>query len=391
MMKMSMITLCFIVLIIPIVVTDSSWIVVRNDYSYYRVTGKQLGNNDTITSSDVAWIEPEHVYRVSAIQCGTVSWGLDRIAPPANDGNYSYTEDGAGVNVYVVDTGIRLTHLEFEGRAFFGYDALGENEMGDPHGHGTHVAGLAASHSYGTAKKAHLVSVRVMNEYGLGTTSTLVDGLKWILNNGQLPAVVSISIIGSKSTLINAYIDLLTADNFTVVTAAGNDNTDACNYSPVSAAGAFGVGATDFTDTRAVFSNYGSCVDMFAPGTSIISTVSTSDTAIAFSSGTSMACPFVSGIAALVLGQNPKWLPTQVLAQIESAAKVNAVTNPGTGSANLLLQTPFPDLISSCTNDTTDMDSDTDTDTNDDIFSAATRLTHPIIIITTLLLLFSGM
>ena len=249
-----------------------SWIVVFKDNSYVRLTGVDVSYMETLDNNDpdIAWIEQEMIFEPYIFQCNVTSWGLDRITLP-NDRNYTYIRDGTGVNIYIVDTGIRTSHQEFdEGRATFGYDAFND-DMGDPHGHGTHVAGIAAGKIHGAAKKANLISVRVLDETGSGTTGTVADGLDWILNNKNHPCIVSMSIGSGKSTLVNSRVDLLKAANCTVIVAAGNANNDACNYSPGSATGSFGVGATDIANTRAWFSNYGTCVDIFAPGVNIIS------------------------------------------------------------------------------------------------------------------------
>lgn len=329
-----------------------SWIVVLKDHSYFRVLGASQVAMEHLdaSDSDVAWIEQEVRFKPTNVQCtGASLWGLDRIdmADDGNDdGNYTYTQDGSGVTIYILDSGIRLSHQDFEGRASFGFDAFSEGP-GDPFGHGTHVAGSAAGRTYGTAKKANLISVRVIDEYGSGTTNTVLDGLVWVRDNAVQPAVVSMSIISSATAIVNDYINILSSMNITVVAAAGNTNQDACAFSPVSAATAIGVGATDFFNQRAMFpngggSNYGSCVDMFAPGTGILSAGHQSDTSSLFASGTSMACPYVSGLAALLLGHDPTLTPQQVQNQLESFATPDLILNPA-NSANLLVQTPFPD------------------------------------------------
>lgn len=335
-----------------------SWIVVNKDLSYYRIADiRDISDDD----ENIAWIEQEVNFTIATYQCNS-TWSLDRIALP-NDNNYTFTEDGTNVHIYIVDSGIRLTHEQFEGRAQFGYDAFDENEMGDPNGHGTHVAGLAASNDFGTAKKSTIWGVRVVNAAGTATTSNVLQGLSWILNNGQRPAVINLSIIGPKTPVINAYIDLLYTNNFTVVAAAGNNNDDACDYSPVSASTAIGVGATDFNNYRATFSSYGSCLNLFAPGVNIESLSNLNDQATVIGSGTSMSAPLVSGIVALILGANPEYTPQQVWSTLQSFGIAGIVTNPGTGSPNLLLQTPYPDS-----------DPDGCFNSNNNVSSASTRL-----------------
>ncbi|MBB1242488.1 S8 family peptidase [Streptomyces durbertensis] len=277
---------------------------------------------------------------IDATQTNPPSWGLDRIDQPSLplDQKYTYPDHaGQGVTAYIIDTGIRHSHQDFGGRAKFGFDAFGGNGN-DGNGHGTHVAGTVGGTAYGVAKKTNLVSVKVLSDSGSGTISGVVAGVDWVANNAQKPAVANMSLGGgANSTLDNAVRNAI-AKGITFAVAAGNDNRDASGYSPARVGEALTVGSTTNTDARSSFSNYGSIVDIFAPGSSIASAWHTSDTAVNTISGTSMAAPHVAGAAALVLGGSPNATPAQVGAAIDSAAATGKVGNPGSGSPNKLLQ-----------------------------------------------------
>jgi len=275
------------------------------------------------------------------IQSGA-PWGLDRIdqrSLPLN-GTYSSPGTGSGVRAYIVDTGVRATHVEFSGRMASGYTSISDgNGTNDCHGHGTNVASSTAGSTYGVAKQATVVPIRVLNCSGSGTTSGVIAGINWILANHNMstPAVVNMSLGGRPSqSLDNAVVALHNA-GIPVVVAAGNDNTDASGFSPAREPKAITVGATSITDARAFFSNFGTSLDIFAPGLGITGAWHTSDTATATISGTSMAAPHVAGAAAVYLGLNNGASPTQVANAITSTATTNVVTNAGTGSPNRLL------------------------------------------------------
>lgn len=265
-------------------------------------------------------------------------WGLDRIdqrSLPLDQG-FTYANTAPGVNVYVIDTGIRLSHVEFGGRATWGTNQVDDQDT-DCHGHGTHVAGIVGGQTYGVAKEATLIAVKVLDCAGSGSYFSVLGGIDWVAANNQAPAVANMSLGGDHSAAINQAVANAVASGVAVVVAAGNEAIDACTRSPSAEPTAITVGASTDADARAYFSNYGSCVDLFAPGHTILSASAASDTATVAWSGTSMAAPHVAGTIALYLRDNPGATPADIATFITTNATAGALTDAGLGSPNRLL------------------------------------------------------
>ncbi|MEV4535007.1 S8 family peptidase [Asanoa sp. NPDC049518] len=262
--------------------------------------------------------------------------------------NQAYTypaNPGQGATVYVLDTGLNASHVDFTGRVRQGTDMVdNDSNPADCHGHGTHVAGTAVGTSYGVAKKASVVAVRVLNCQGSGTNDDLIAGINWVRTNAQKPAVVNYSIgcqSRCSSQAMDSAVSSLISSGVQFVQAAGNSSDDACYYSPQAVAAAVTVGNTNSSDARNGSSNYGSCLDIFAPGTSIVSASYSSNTGSATMTGTSMASPHTAGAAAVYLRLNPSATPAQVRDALVNNASTGKVTSPGSGSPNRLLYTGF--------------------------------------------------
>ncbi|AGK06276.1 peptidase S8 and S53 subtilisin kexin sedolisin [Meiothermus ruber DSM 1279] len=291
----------------------------------------------------VAYIEADQVMSISATQTGA-TWGLDRIDQRTLplSGTFTYSNTGSGVNAYIIDTGIRVSHSEFGGRATAVFDAIGDGQNGnDCNGHGTHVAGTVGGTVYGVAKSVRLYAVRVLNCSGSGSNSGVIAGVDWVRQNARRPAVANMSLGGGVSSALDTAVSNAINAGITFVLAAGNSNRDACQFSPARVAAGITVGATTSSDTRASYSNYGSCLDLFAPGSSITSAWISSNTSINTISGTSMAAPHVAGVAALYLQSNPTASPATVRNAIVSNATVGVVRSAGSRSPNLLLYSNY--------------------------------------------------
>ncbi|KAI5463872.1 peptidase S8/S53 domain-containing protein [Mariannaea sp. PMI_226] len=328
------------------------------EYKGYVVEIPPTELKDVADSNLIAYIEKDSVVNTSFVAASPHSfhrrastnqlhapWGLARISHKdgGNTGSFGsgYYYDnsaGSGVRVYVIDTGIRLTHQEFEGRAIWGANFITGSPNTDENGHGTHVSGTIAGKTYGVAKKATVVAVKVLDKNGSGTMSGAISGLNWAVNNAKSrsaasKSVVNMSLGGSFTASVNAAVKAATDAGLTVVVAAGNSNDDASLYSPSSAPSAITVGAVEGTNYRAWFSNYGSLVDIFAPGVSILSSWFVSDSGSRYLAGTSMASPHVAGLAAYFIAKEGLSGSVAVTNRILNAAIPGVVIDPE-GSGN---------------------------------------------------------
>ena len=287
----------------------------------------------------VAYVQADAVVKLAeGTQLAPPSYGLDRLDQRALplDRSYTYPSGASNVHVYVIDTGIRTTHETFGGRASFGHNSVDTNNT-DCNGHGTHVAGTIGGAEYGVAKNVSLVAVKVLNCQGSGSTAQVIDGINWMTAHAVPPAVANMSLGGGVDPALDDAVGAAIDAGITFAVASGNSGADACDQSPARVPAAITVNASDRKDVRAVFSNYGICTDLFAPGTYITSAWNTSDTATNTISGTSMATPHVTGAAALWLSEHPSGSPAQVAAALTGNATPGVILDPGDGSPNLLL------------------------------------------------------
>jgi subtilisin family serine protease len=346
---------------------QNSWIVVLKDGSTHAadlgVTPKHTyrsvleGFSTTMSRAKaaelaadprVAYVEQNSTVRLNETQANA-TWGLDRVDQrnlPLSK-SYTYSTSASNVNAYIIDTGIRTSHSEFGGRASVGTDTVGGGQNGqDCQGHGTHVAGTVGGKTYGVAKGVRLIAVRVLDCSGSGTTAGVIAGVDWVTANAKKPAVANMSLGGSANTSLDNAVKKSIASGVSYAIAAGNGiilglPANACNYSPARVPEAITVGATDSSDRRASFSNYGTCLDLFAPGVNITSAWKDNDTATNTISGTSMATPHTAGVAALYLSTHATATPAQVRDALVNNATSGKVQDPRTGSPNKLLYSLF--------------------------------------------------
>ncbi|KAK1182874.1 S8 family peptidase [Streptomyces sp. NBS 14/10] len=290
----------------------------------------------------VAKVVQNHRFTIDATQDNPPSWGLDRIDQADTEGDKKYTypdSAGEGVTAYVIDTGVRISHKDFGGRATSGFDAIdNDDDANDGHGHGTHVAGTIAGADHGVAKKAKIVAVRVLDDQGSGTTEQVVAGIDWVTENHKGPSVANMSLGGTVDEALDAAVQKAIDSGVTFGVAAGNESTDASKGSPARVKDAITVASSTDADEQSDFSNYGDIVDIYAPGSDITSDWNTGDDATNTISGTSMATPHVVGAAAVYLAGHPDAKPADVAKALTEGATPDKISNPGTGTPNKLLK-----------------------------------------------------
>ena len=316
---------------------------VQPDFVYTRVLNGFAGaisdaaRQGLMRDSRIARIEPDGIATVVTTQSGA-TWGLDRVdqrSVPLST-TYNYTRTGAGVNAYIIDTGIRFAHLEFGGRATSGYDAVDGGTADDCNGHGTHVVGTVGGTRYGIAKKANLIGVRVLDCAGSGFLSGVIAGIDWVAANHVKPAVANLSLGSGANASVDDAVRHLIASGVTTVVAAGNSNSDACRFSPARVTEAMTIGASNKNDYRPSWSNYGACLDWFAPGAGITSAWYTGNSATGTISGTSMASPHTAGVAALYLQLNPGASPATVRTALYNNTTKRVIRGSYTANNHLL-------------------------------------------------------
>ncbi|CAM5633475.1 S8 family peptidase [Streptomyces pilosus] len=290
----------------------------------------------------VGAVVANRTFRTTATQDDPPSWGLDRVdqADTAGDSKYTYPDQaGEGVTAYVIDTGVRVTHKDFGGRATHGYDAVDDDDTADDgNGHGTHVAATIAGSAHGVAKKAKVVAVRVLDDNGSGTTEQVVAGIDWVTKNHKGPSVANMSLGGGADPALDAAVQKAIASGVTFAVAAGNESTDAGQGSPARVPEALTVASSTKDDAQSDFSNYGTAVDLYAPGSDITSAWNDGDDGTKTISGTSMASPHVAGAAAVYLAGHPDAGPAAVATALTAGATADRIGNPGSGTPNKLLK-----------------------------------------------------
>ncbi|WP_432061216.1 S8 family serine peptidase [Streptomyces sp. S1] len=290
----------------------------------------------------VAKVVQNRTFSINETQENPPSWGLDRVdqADTAGDQKYTYPDAaGEGVTAYVIDTGVRVSHGDFGGRATDGFDAIdNDNTAQDGNGHGTHVAGTIAGSAHGVAKKAKIVAVRVLDDNGSGTTEQVIAGIDWVTENHQGPSVANMSLGGSADPALDEAVKKAIASGVTFGVAAGNESSDAGQGSPSRVAEAITVASSTKDDQQSSFSNFGAVVDIYAPGSDITSAWNDSDTGTKTISGTSMATPHVVGAAAVYLAGHPDATPAQVAEALVGGASADKIGNASPGTANKLLK-----------------------------------------------------
>lgn len=322
----------------------------------FAVSAEPKDIDKIVNHPEVAFVEVNRKIDLFYNQ-SNAPWGLDRIDSRSGlDGEYTFKATGQGVNAYIIDTGIRSTHEQFDGRVAEGFSSIDDNRgTEDCMGHGTHVAGTVGSRDYGVAKDVTLYPVRVFGCSGSTTTVAILDGIEWVAQNAVAPAVANMSLGGGRSQALDMAVKNMIDAGVIAVVAAGNSNRDACEFSPAAVPEAITVGSTTSRDQRSSFSNYGRCVDVFAPGSDIESLWSNADDATSTISGTSMASPHVAGAVALMLEDNPNLTMQEAELIIKQSATKGIVEKTGTSSPNLMLFTslheiegPLPDPENTC-------------------------------------------
>ncbi|RDW82751.1 subtilisin-like serine protease PR1A-like protein [Coleophoma cylindrospora] len=312
---------------------------IHDSFAGYAITADAATIDAIAAAPEVAYVEQDAKVYASTLTTQTgAPWGLGRISHRAK-GTTTYIYDttaGSGITVYVVDTGVYAAHSQFGGRASMGANFVSGSANTDENGHGTHCSGTIAGSTYGVAKSAKIVGVKVLDASGSGTTSGVISGIQWVATNAAAKSVLSMSLGGAYSSALNSAVTSTVSSGVTVVVAAGNNNANAANYSPASATSAITVGAIDQNDARASFSNYGSVLDVFAPGVNVLSAWIGSTTATNTISGTSMATPHVAGLAAYLIALEGLSTPAAVVARITALATSGVITSAGSGSPNLI-------------------------------------------------------